>query len=210
MRQLLAALFALLAVAAAAACGAGTGGLEAGGSTSNGKELFQEQCARCHTLADAGSRSTVGPNLDDAFAGVRQQGFDESTIREVVADQIKYAVPPMPKNLVKGDNAADVAAYVAAVAGTKGFSEQAGGGQSAVEASDGESIFASAGCGSCHTFEAAGSSGTVGPNLDEAKPPFELAIERITNGKGQMPPFRDTLSNDQIRAVAEFVSSGDR
>jgi cbb3-type cytochrome c oxidase subunit III len=210
VRQLLAAVVALLALAFAAGCDAGTGGLEEGGSAANGKQLFQDKCAGCHTLADAGSQGTQGPNLDDAFAGVRQQGFEEDTIRNIVADQIKYAVPPMPQNLVTGDDAADVAAYVASVAGTKGFSEDAGGGASTVAGTDGKSIFASAGCGSCHTFEAAGSSGTVGPNLDEAKPSLELAIQRVTNGKGQMPSFRDRLSEAQIRAVAAFVSGRGR
>jgi cbb3-type cytochrome c oxidase subunit III len=210
VRPVLAAALVLLVLAVGAACDAGTGGIEEGGSASNGKQLFVENCASCHALADAGSRSTVGPNLDDAFAGSRQQGFAEDTIRNIVADQIKYAVEPMPQNLVTGDDAADVAAYVASVAGTKGFSEEAGGGPSAVGGSDGKSIFASAGCGSCHTFQAAGSNGTIGPNLDEAKPTFELAIERVTNGKGPMPPFRDSLSDDQIRAVAEFVSSAGR
>ena len=210
MRQPLAAVVALLALAALTGCDAGTGGLEESGSASNGKQLFQDKCAGCHALADARSRGTTGPNLDDAFAGVRQQGFKEDTIRNIVADQIKYAVPPMPQNLVKGDDVADVAAYIASVAGTKGFSDEAGGGPSAVGGTDGKSIFESAGCGSCHTFAAAGTSGTVGPNLDQAKPPFELVIERVTNGKGPMPSFRDTLSNDQIRAVAEFVSSSDR
>jgi cytochrome c6 len=210
VRPRFAAFLVLLAVAVGAGCDAGTGGLEEGGSASNGKQLFQDKCAGCHGLADAGSRATTGPNLDDAFAGVRQQGMKEDTIRNIVADQIKYAVPPMPQDLVTGDDLSDVAAYVASVAGTKGFSDEAGGGPSAVDASDGKSIFASAGCGSCHTFQAAGSSGTIGPNLDEAKPSFEVAIERITNGKGQMPSFSDTLSNDQIRVVAEFVSSADR
>ena len=205
MRPLLAAILCLLGVATG--CGAGTGGIEAsGGSTANGKQLFQENCASCHGLADAGSQSKVGPNLDDAFAGPREEGFDESTIREIVADQIKYAVEPMPQNLVTGKDAADVAAYVASVAGTKGYSEESGGGPAAVGGGDGKSVFASAGCGSCHTFQAAGSNGTIGPNLDEAKPPFELAIERVTNGKGAMPSFRDSLSDDQIQAVAEFVS----
>jgi cytochrome c6 len=209
MRGLLAVALTLVAVVVAG-CDAGTDGLEESGTAANGKQLFQEKCASCHALADAGARSTVGPNLDDAFAGVRQQGFKQDTIANLVADQIKYAVPPMPQNLVTGDDVDDVAAYVASVAGTKGFSEEADGGPSAAGGSDGKSIFASAGCGSCHTFQAAGSSGTIGPNLDEAQPSLELAIERVTNGKGQMPPFRDTLSNDQIRAVAEFVSGRNR
>jgi cbb3-type cytochrome c oxidase subunit III len=204
MRQLVAAVVAVLLVVVAVGCAAGTGGLEEGGSAANGKQLFEENCARCHTLADAGSRSAVGPNLDDAFAGVRQQGFEQDTIQNMVADQIKYAAGQMPPNIVTGDEVDDVAAYVASVAGTKGFSEDEAAPTAA--GTDGKSIFASAGCASCHTFQAAGSSGTIGPNLDEAKPTFELAIERITNGKGQMPPFRDSLSADQIRAVAEFVS----
>ena len=206
MRGLLAAVVAVLAVVAAAACDAGTGGLEEGGSASNGKQLFLDKCAGCHTLADAGSQSVTGPNLDDAFAGVREQGFKEDTIANVVADQIKYAVPPMPQNLVTGEDVADVAAYVASVAGAKGYSEEAGAATTTVAGTDGESIFASAGCGSCHTFQAAGSNGTIGPNLDEAKPSVETAVDRVTNGKGAMPSFRGRLSEDQIRAVAEFVS----
>jgi cbb3-type cytochrome c oxidase subunit III len=211
LRQALAAVVALLAVAVAAGCDAGTGGVEAStGSVSNGKRLFQDRCARCHVLADAEApgkpQGNIGPNLDDAFAGVREHGIDESTIREIVADQIKYAFPPMPQNLVTGDDVGDVAAYVASVAGAEGFSE--GGGGPSAAGTDGKSIFASQGCGSCHTLAAAGSNGTIGPNLDESKPSVELAVERVTNGKGQMPSFRDQLSEAQIRAVAEFVAGG--
>jgi cytochrome c553 len=54
----------------------------------------------------------------------------------------------------------------------------------------GKAVFTSAGCGACHTLADAGTSGTVGPNLDEAKPPRELVIERVTNGKPPMPSFR--------------------
>ena len=50
---------------------------------------------------------------------------------------------------------------------------------------NGEKIFASAGCGGCHTLEAAGSSGNVGPNLDDAKPELALALNRVTNGSGR-------------------------
>jgi cytochrome c6 len=62
-----------------------------------------------------------------------------------------------------------------------------------------------AGCGSCHTLEAAGTNGTVGPNLDDAKPPRDLIIERVTNGKSPMPSFKDSLSQKQIQDVAAFV-----
>ena len=73
------------------------------------------------------------------------------------------------------------------------------------DAENGKKIFASAGCGSCHTLEDAGTSGTIGPNLDEAKPDLELAIDRVTNGSGAMPPFKDQLSEQEIVDVATYV-----
>jgi mono/diheme cytochrome c family protein len=73
------------------------------------------------------------------------------------------------------------------------------------DATNGESIFASAGCGACHTLSAAGSSGTVGPNLDDAKPSYELAVTRITKGQGGMPSFADQLEPQEIADVAQFV-----
>jgi mono/diheme cytochrome c family protein len=74
-----------------------------------------------------------------------------------------------------------------------------------VTATDGKEIFTQAGCISCHTLAAAGSTGTVGPNLDDAKPSRELVVDRVTNGSGAMPPFKDQLSEEQIQAVADFV-----
>ena len=72
----------------------------------------------------------------------------------------------------------------------------------------GKEVFLSAGgCGSCHTLADAGTSGTVGPNLDDAKPSFDKAVEQVTNGGGVMPPFKDTLSEQQIQDVAAYVSS---
>ncbi len=72
----------------------------------------------------------------------------------------------------------------------------------------GREIFAAQGCGGCHVFEAAGTSGTTGPNLDDAQPSFEEAREQIANGGGGMPAFRDQLSEEQIRALAEYVVNG--
>jgi cytochrome c oxidase subunit I len=70
----------------------------------------------------------------------------------------------------------------------------------------GRKVFASAGCGSCHTLKAAGSSGTIGPNLDQARPSRQLVVDRVTNGLGGMPSFTDRLSTADIAAVADFVS----
>jgi mono/diheme cytochrome c family protein len=73
------------------------------------------------------------------------------------------------------------------------------------DAEAGEAVFESAGCGSCHALEAAGSSGEVGPSLDEAKPDLDLVIDRVTNGAGVMPSFKGQLDEKQIQDVAAYV-----
>jgi mono/diheme cytochrome c family protein len=71
----------------------------------------------------------------------------------------------------------------------------------------GKEVFESAGCATCHTLADAGASGSVGPNLDEAKPAQALVVERVTNGMGAMPAFKDQLSEEQIQEVAAYVSA---
>jgi cytochrome c oxidase subunit I len=71
----------------------------------------------------------------------------------------------------------------------------------------GKQVFASAGCGGCHTLKDAGSGGTVGPNLDQAKPSLALVVQRVTHGKGAMPSFQGQLTAAQIQAVAKYVSA---
>ena len=70
----------------------------------------------------------------------------------------------------------------------------------------GSVVFATAGCGSCHTMAAANATASVGPNLDESDPDYELVVERVTNGMGQMPSFGDQLTEKQIQDVAAYVS----
>jgi mono/diheme cytochrome c family protein len=189
--------------------GCGTGGIAKGGNATKGKTLFTEKCAGCHALADAGSVANVGPNLDDAFAAMRASGqdthFSDSTIQNVVLDQIRIAAPPMPANLVRGQDAADVAAYVASVAGkTPAGRTVAAPGSSG--ASDGKAIFSS-NCASCHTLAAAGAKGTIGPNLDRLKPDEKRVAKQVTNGGAIMPAFKGKLTDAQIKAVAKFVAS---
>lgn len=91
--------------------------------------------------------------------------------------------------------------------GTTGTGEtETSGGGGEGDAGAGEAVFASAGCGGCHTLEAAGSSGSIGPNLDEASPSRDKVVERVTEGKGVMPSFADQLTEQQIQDVAAFVS----
>ena len=73
--------------------------------------------------------------------------------------------------------------------------------------SAGKQVFASAGCGGCHTLADAGASGDVGPNLDDAKPSLATISERVTNGAGAMPSFQDQLTPSQIKDVAAYVYS---
>ena len=209
-------------IAAIAATGCGTTCLpEAGsGDTTQGRELFKAKCGQCHTLADAGTRGVIGPNLDDAFRQSRADGLGDVTIQSVVRDQIAYPVehpttgsPGMQKDIVTGEDADSVALYVSSVAGLPVRPQpgaEAGGGEGeggsgGGEAPDGKAIFAEAGCGGCHTLKAAGTTGTVGPNLDDAKPPKELVVDRVTNGQGAMPSFKDKYSPEQIQAVADYV-----
>ncbi len=205
-----------MAVALAlAACG--TGGIASGvADEENGKTLFlgKGQCAGCHTLAAAGSSGTIGPNLDDAFAQARADGYKESAIRNIVHEQIKYPgqyptaqnnpnfiKANMPANLVKGQDAEDVAAFVAANAGLQGFSES-----QAVTGTNGKLIFTKK-CGGCHTLKDAGTTGTTGPNLDRLMPTFPVAQKQVTNGGRVMPAFKDILNKAQIDAVARYVAT---
>ena len=189
---------ALLALATALlAAGCGTGGISTSGDRDQGKKLFLAKCAGCHTLGDAGSHGNQGPNLDDAFGPSRKQGFKEETIQQVVKQQIELAGPPMPANLVEGADADAVAAYVASVAGKP---------VAAKTSTSGKDIF-TANCGSCHTLKDAGTSGNVGPNLDQLKPGLARVQKQVTNGGAAMPAFKGTLTAAQIAAVAKYVAS---
>jgi mono/diheme cytochrome c family protein len=76
----------------------------------------------------------------------------------------------------------------------------------ATRGADGEKVFASAGCGGCHTLAAAGTSGNVGPNLDDLQPDFASVRDQVENGGGGMPAFGGDLSREEIDAVARYVA----
>lgn len=199
----LAALAATLLLA-----GCGSTGVPEAGDVGVGQELFTQKCGSCHTLADAGTKGAVGPDLDAAFDRSRNvDGFDESTIRGVVRNMIEYPVPPMPDRgqlEISEEDADAIATYVASVAAV---AQEEAAGSGGAETADGESIFATAGCGSCHVLAAAGSSGTAGPSLDDSDADVPGAQEQIANGGGGMPPFKGQLSDAEIQAVAEYVVS---
>jgi cytochrome c6 len=232
------------------ASGCGAVGRVTSGDPDQGKALFLKNCAGCHTLADAKSQGTIGPNLDDAFSSDKQQGFSEQTMMDVVRGQIAYPDPagPMQANIVSGEDANSVAMYIARCSGnaqcgitaatpatttstpstttqatttqatttpstttsstttTEATTTTAGGGSA--ELALGKQVFLNkAGCGACHTLKDAGSTGTVGPNLDQLKPSQDIVEHQVENGGGVMPAFKKTLTKDQIDAVATYVSS---
>lgn len=228
-RRLTAVLFSVVTAALlAAGCGS-VGYSEGTGDRAKGKELFTQKCGSCHTLANAGTKGQIGPNLDYAFLESRRNGLGESVIVQVVRGQIAYPItntstgaPGMPKNLIEGQDADDVASYVASVAGIGGPNASApapaptptptpkppaGGGGATGDVAAGKKVFATAGCAGCHTLADAGASGNVGPNLDQAKPNAALVTTRVTNGQGAMPPFKGQLDATQIADVAAYVSS---
>jgi plastocyanin len=123
-------------VASLAAASAGLGGCtlkSSGEDLVQGKTDFVQHCGTCHTLARAGTKGTVGPNLDEAFARSREDGMKSSTFMGVVERQIENPninpqvdpqtgkeLPSMPADIVTGGAARNVAAYVAQAAAVPG------------------------------------------------------------------------------------------
>jgi mono/diheme cytochrome c family protein len=207
----------------------------------HGKQLFVAKCSACHTLSHANATGTIGPNLDVAFRQDRADGIKSASIEGLVAYWIQYpnANPDsgavMPPMLVKGQQAQDVAAYVAAVAAQPG--QDTGALATAVQAkvpvtpASGKTVFTGPGtCGACHTLAAAGTTGTAGPNLDarlvsDCANPASKPIRGATLAQcihtaivnpyayipsgytaGVMPnTFSKTLSPTQIAALVAFL-----
>jgi mono/diheme cytochrome c family protein len=165
---------------------------------SHGKQLFQDpknQCSGCHTLADAGTKGTIGPNLDDAFSSAKAQGFSLSSMIDLVRGQIAYPEKPMPANLLTGQDASDVAAYIAKCAGnphcgvtpTKAAPAQTTtGGATTSAAPDGKALF-QANCA--------------------LKPSASRVALQVKNGGAVMPSFASKLTPTQIQAIAQYVAS---
>lgn len=123
----------LVVVGALALALGGCGLTDDGDNMANGKQQFVQKCGACHALARAGTTGVSGPNLDAAFERARAEGFGESTFRGIVHGQILnpsssnqidpktgQTLPAMPADIVTGEDAEDVAGYVASVAGKPG------------------------------------------------------------------------------------------
>ncbi|HET8978505.1 MAG TPA: c-type cytochrome [Solirubrobacteraceae bacterium] len=203
-----------------------------------GKVLFQKSCGSCHTLSHANTTGTTGPNLDDAFRQDRADGMKSTSIQGLVDYWIKYPNTQgvMPQRLLQGQDAQDVAAYVAAVAAKPGKDTGAlalAGGVTGTSPAAGKQVFTGiGGCAGCHTLAAAGATGTAGPNLDKdlrvsCATPQSKAIRGATLQKciytaitkpyayipsgyqaGVMPSnFAQSLKPNEITALVNFISS---
>ncbi len=207
----------LVATIAAAAAVVGLTGCDLGpkANLDQGQQLFTQKCGSCHTLTGAGTNGDIGPNLDYAFKQARANGMDSDTIEGVIEAQVENPrpAPPqqtdvyMPAKLVEGDDLNDVASYVASVAGVPGI-------KAPVFAPP---QFFATNCGGCHTLAQAGTTGTTGPDLDEALKGMSAADisqsisdpnAKITPGfpSGVMPTnFGQTLTPPQLQQLVAYL-----
>lgn len=193
---------------------------------SNGKAQFVQQCGFCHVLGRAGTQGATGPSLDAAFRAALRDGMNRETVEGIVHRQIANVRrgSAMPANLVTGEDARDVAAYVAFATAKPGEDEGALAQAGLARASGGKAIFTAAGCGSCHQLAAAGSSGDVGPSLEQlgaaagdrepGKRPQEYVREAILDPDaftvegfeaGVMPGYEGKLTDKQLQALVDYL-----
>ncbi len=218
---------ALAALALLALAGSGCGSRAGTADVVNGKAQFVQKCGSCHILDRAGTAGRQGPNLDEAFGPARDDGLGSGTIAGVTQDQIAYPGrgSTMPADLVEGDDARDVAAYIGRVAGLGGDDQGALATAGLAGATDGEQIFTAAGCGGCHVLAAAGSNGNIGPTLEgiaataaqrqRGVPPEQYVSESIINpnaiiapgfAAGVMPQnYGDQLTPEQTKALTDYL-----
>jgi cbb3-type cytochrome c oxidase subunit III len=182
-----------------------------------GQQLFTQKCGSCHTLTGAGTNGDIGPNLDYAFKQARANGMDSDTIKGVIEAQVESPRPAatqqtdvyMPPKLVEGDDLNDVASYVASVAGVPGIKPP---------------VFAppqffATNCGGCHTLAQAGTTGNVGPNLDDALKGMsaQQISQSVSDPNAVITPgfqanvmpqnFGQTLTPTQLQALVSYLQS---
>jgi mono/diheme cytochrome c family protein len=111
-------LAAILAVGVASVGLSACGGSGEPADLAAGKQKFVQLCGSCHTLADAGTKGLIGPNMDDSWRASREVGMADVQFQGTIERWIREAQKPMPRDLVTGQDATNVAAYIASVAGT--------------------------------------------------------------------------------------------
>jgi mono/diheme cytochrome c family protein len=177
----------------------------------NGKELFVDRCARCHALARANAQGVIGPDLDQAWQQSEKDGFGRSTYEGLVHQQIlepnrNAQVDPvtgkvqelMPAKLVTGEDAQDVAAYVASAAAAPGedpgrLADVGGGPEGTAEAENGTLTIP---VGSGLTYEFADAEAPAGP----------LTIESVND---QPAEHNIAVDGNGVDEKGDVVTNGD-
>jgi mono/diheme cytochrome c family protein len=145
--------------------------------------------------------SLVIPRRDAGFPGRNLKVFTLVAIALVLTMLAAVEVFGAEHEAEEGGEAAQTETGAEDGAGGEG---QGGAGPEGDPAA-GEEVYASAGCGSCHALQEAGSTATVGPNLDESSIDEAGAAQQVAEGGGGMPAFSGQLSEQQIQDVAAFV-----
>lgn len=212
--KLLFSLFAafLVAIVAAGCSGTTTADVD------RGRTIFIESCGACHAMAEAGTSSTVGPDMDHSFSAAREAGMNDETIKGVVIPQVRFPRPmtdnptvSMPADIVEGRDLEDVATYIGRYAGVPGAAPPQ------VEGGPGAQVFADFGCAGCHVLAEAGATGSAGPDLDQVLPgrSTELIHQDIVDPEaeiadgypaGVMPSnYGDQMSQEQLDDLVNFL-----
>ncbi|HEX4805687.1 MAG TPA: plastocyanin/azurin family copper-binding protein [Conexibacter sp.] len=220
-------MFGLLRRGAAFAAIAATGAIALAGCGSDikgdqadlvhGKQLFVQRCGACHTLERAGTRGTVGPNLDQAFAQSLEAGFRRSVVRGVVREQVLYpnVMGKMPGKLVTGQSATDVASYVAYAVANPG--QDSGALASAVPSVSQRTATAQNGTLQIDAnpqgqlaYEVSAATATAGAltieSRNAAAVPHDIAIQQGTNGK--VLAVGATVSNGGVSRISVNLRPG--
>lgn len=209
------------------ACGSQGVQVSEGEADHAGAVLFAEHCSGCHSLKAAGTEGSA--NGDDPTSGPNFNNRKENV------QSVLYAIRNggfsgaiMPANVVVGEQADQVARFVAHYAGKNAKAPPAPppvpqantntsttptattpatttpAGPSQAQLAEGEKLFKQK-CGTCHTLAAAGTKGTIGPNLDDLRPSMQVVLQAIALGPGVMPA--KLYTGKQAQAVAAFVAA---
>jgi mono/diheme cytochrome c family protein len=197
---------------------------DSGTNVVNGKEKFVEHCSRCHVLARAGATGVTGPNLDQAFQRARQDGFGESTFEGIVHKQILFPAKnpqfnpvteresSMPADLVTGEDAEDVAAYVASAAARPGedtgaLAEVGGGPEGTAEAENGVLEIPAAETGALY-YVFADATAPAGPLKIESPNDSSVEHDIAIEGNG-VDEKGEVVSNGGVSEIDTDLQAGE-
>ncbi len=212
-----AAIAAIAATGATALAGCGSDIKGDQADLVHGKQLFVQRCGACHTLARAGTRGTVGPNLDHAFSEPLRVGFQRSVVRGVVKQQVEYpnVLGKMPGKIVTGQSATDVASYVAFAVANPG--QDSGALASAVPSVSQRTATAQSGALEIDAnpsgqlaYQVSSATARAGAlvisSRNAASIPHDIAIQQGTNGR--VLAVGPTVSNGGVSRISVDLRPG--